>query len=153
MVFISSLPSSTKKHQSWTHSDKPLWIRACASFSTKTYEISNNVVCATRKGSDQRAHTRSLIRAFAMNIKLLTEHYLEFLSLKGGCTGSLEITTKWVFAERSVGNKYPLFLRMKCEDSNQTAQPQCWFPRVATRMLRVLKSTVSITKKSWYIFL
>ena len=22
-----------------------------------------------------------------MNIKLLTEHYLEFLSLKGGCTG------------------------------------------------------------------
>ena len=23
-----------------------------------------------------------------MNVKLLTEHYLEFLSLKGGCTGS-----------------------------------------------------------------
>ena len=28
-------------------------------------EISNNVVCATIKGSDQHAHTRSLIRAFA----------------------------------------------------------------------------------------
>ena len=28
-------------------------------------EISNNVVCATSKGSDQPAHTRSLIRAFA----------------------------------------------------------------------------------------
>ena len=27
-----------------------------------------------------------------MNIKLLTEHYLEFLSLKGGCTGSSEST-------------------------------------------------------------
>ena len=26
----------------------------------------------------------------SMNIKLLTEHYLEFLSLKGGCTGSSE---------------------------------------------------------------
>ena len=27
-----------------------------------------------------------------MIIKLLTEHYLEFLSLKGGCTGSSEST-------------------------------------------------------------
>ena len=27
-------------------------------------EISNNVVCATSKGSDQPTHTRSLIRAF-----------------------------------------------------------------------------------------
>ena len=25
-----------------------------------------------------------------MSVKLLTEHYLEFLSLKGGCTGSSE---------------------------------------------------------------
>ena len=29
------------------------------------HEISNNVVCATSKGSDQPAHTRSLIRTFA----------------------------------------------------------------------------------------
>ena len=29
------------------------------------HEISNNVVCAISKGSDQPAHTRSLIRAFA----------------------------------------------------------------------------------------
>ena len=29
------------------------------------HEISNNVVCGTSKGSDQPAHTRSLIRAFA----------------------------------------------------------------------------------------
>ena len=27
-----------------------------------------------------------------MNIKLLTEHHLKFLSLKGGCTGSSEST-------------------------------------------------------------
>ena len=58
------------------------------------HEISNNVVYATSKGSD---HRRSLIRAFAshfniMNIKLLTKHHLEFLSLKGGCTGSSEST-------------------------------------------------------------
>ena len=29
------------------------------------HEISNNVVCATSKGSDQPAHMRSLIRPFA----------------------------------------------------------------------------------------
>ena len=29
------------------------------------HEISNNVVCAISKASDQPAHTRSLIRAFA----------------------------------------------------------------------------------------
>ena len=27
-----------------------------------------------------------------MTLRLLTEHHLEFLSLKGGCTGSLEST-------------------------------------------------------------
>ena len=57
------------------------------------HEISNNMVCATSKASDQPAHTRSLIRAnayleYSMIVKLLTEHFLEFLSLKGGCPGS-----------------------------------------------------------------
>ena len=58
------------------------------------HEISNNVVCATSKGSDQPAHTCSLISALASRlnisktVKLLTAQHLEFLSLKGGCTGS-----------------------------------------------------------------
>ena len=49
------------------------------------HEISNIVVCATSKGSDQPAHMRSLIRVFAsrlnisMSTKLLTEHHLDFL--------------------------------------------------------------------------
>ena len=34
-------------------------------------EISNNVVCATSKASDQPAHTRSLIRAFASRLSIL----------------------------------------------------------------------------------
>ena len=34
-------------------------------------EISNNVVCATIKASDQPAHTRSLIRAFASRLNIL----------------------------------------------------------------------------------
>ena len=56
------------------------------------------MVCATSRASDQPAHTRSLIRAFAsrltifMGVKLLTEHYLEVLSLKGDVTGSSEST-------------------------------------------------------------
>ena len=35
------------------------------------YEIPNNVVCATSKASDQPAHTRSLIRAFASRLRIL----------------------------------------------------------------------------------
>ena len=35
------------------------------------HEISNNVVCATIKASDQPAHTRSLIRAFASRLNTL----------------------------------------------------------------------------------
>ena len=35
------------------------------------HEISNNVVCATSKSSDQPAHTRSLIRAFASRLNIL----------------------------------------------------------------------------------
>ena len=60
--------------------------------SEPRHAISNNVVCATSKGSDQPAHTRSLVGAFAsrFNIKLLSERHLESLSLKGGCTCSSE---------------------------------------------------------------
>ena len=35
------------------------------------HDISNNVVCATSKASDQPAHTRSLIRAFASRLSIL----------------------------------------------------------------------------------
>ena len=35
------------------------------------HEICNNVVCATSKASDQPAHTRSLIRAFACRLSIL----------------------------------------------------------------------------------
>ena len=35
------------------------------------HEISNNMVGATSKGSDQPAHTRSLIRAFAGRLNIL----------------------------------------------------------------------------------
>ena len=42
------------------------------SFSIEpVHEISNNGVCATSKASDQPAHTRSLIRAFASRLSIL----------------------------------------------------------------------------------
>ena len=39
--------------------------------SEPVHEISNNVVCATSKASDQPAHTRSLIRAFTSRLSIL----------------------------------------------------------------------------------
>ena len=57
------------------------------------------VLYVTSKGSDQPAHTHSLIRAFAsclpdysMALWLLSEHHLEFPSLIDGFTGSSEST-------------------------------------------------------------
>ena len=51
------------------------------------------MVCATNKGSDQPAHTRSLINVFASRLnKILTKHRLKFLSLKGCYTGPYEPT-------------------------------------------------------------
>ena len=53
------------------------------------------MVCATSKVSDQPAQCdQSLCKSleYSMTVKLLTEHYLEFLIFKGGCTGSSEST-------------------------------------------------------------
>ena len=43
----------------------------CGLLYEPVHEISNNVVCATSKASDQPAHTRSLIRAFASHLSIL----------------------------------------------------------------------------------
>ena len=40
----------------------------------------------------QSDQSLSKLLAYFMSVKLLTEHNLEFLSLKGGCTGSYEST-------------------------------------------------------------
>ena len=42
-----------------------------------------------------------------MIVKLMTEHHLEFLSLKGGCTGSPETTHVKM---SNVGNLMPLLI-------------------------------------------
>ena len=48
-----------------------------------------------------------------MSVKLLTEHHLEFLSLKGGCTGSSESTL--------------------------VKMPHCWKPHVAAHMCLLIR--------------
>ena len=80
------------------------------------------MVCAISKASDQPAHTRNLIRAFAspaleysMSVKLLTEHHLEFLSLKGGCTGS----------SQSIHVKIPKMLGITYRDSYDFKTNMC----------------------------
>ena len=61
----------------------------CLTINEPVHEISNNVLCVTSKASYQPAHMRGLIRAiadrfeYAMIVKLLIEHHLQFLSLKG----------------------------------------------------------------------
>ena len=69
----------------WQHILQTLWnkirllplvfasmIKVVSSFKYEpVHEISNNVVCATSKASDQPAHTRSLIRAFASRLSIL----------------------------------------------------------------------------------
>ena len=52
------------------------------------------MVCAKSKASDQPAHYVKSDQSleYSMTAKLLTDKHLEFLSLKGGCTGSSEST-------------------------------------------------------------
>ena len=68
------------------------------------YVYQLTVICTTRGGMCDQQSLRSacayaqsdqslcLSLEHSMTVKLLTEHHLEFLSLKGGCTGSPEST-------------------------------------------------------------
>ena len=46
-------------------------VSVCLIMFEPVHEISNNMVCATSRASDQPAHTRSLIRAFASRLSIL----------------------------------------------------------------------------------
>ena len=56
-----------------------------------------------------------------MSIKLQTEHHFEFLSLKGGCTGSSECTL--------------------------VKMPHCWKSHVAAKLLLKIEVTLSMVEK------
>ena len=77
------------------------------------HEISNNVVCATNKISDQPDQSLYSSLEYSMSVKLLTKHLLEVLSLKGGCTCSSESTLVKV--------------------------PHCWKSRVTAQMIEKIR--------------
>ena len=53
-----------------------------------------------------------------MSVKLLTEHHLEFLNLKGGCRGSSE--------------------------STHVTMPYCWKSHALAQIIMIIISTVSV---------
>ena len=77
LMLISGRGSAISSAQEWKSSD----MCACPVPHNQTCvmvkiielwpEITNNVVYTTTKGSDQPAHTRSLIRAFASRLNIL----------------------------------------------------------------------------------
>ena len=74
---MTQLPKRKRFHWWLVTAETSLLKRAVARAFTvnstyeRRHEISNNVVCATSKGSDQPAHTHSLIRAFASRLNIL----------------------------------------------------------------------------------
>ena len=64
----TKIPASTK----FAASTKIATVTKFAAGTNEPWnEISNNVICATSKGSDQPAHTRRLIRAFAWRLIII----------------------------------------------------------------------------------
>ena len=70
-----------------------------------------------------------------MIVKLLTEHHLEFLSLKGGCTGSSESTHV----------KMP-----HCCKSHVTAHIFCPFNIAMIYSITCLKRSLKKKTKNWF---
>ena len=69
-LVLKHLKISTRSD--WTTSILSCKILSLCHFTFEPqHEISNNVVCATSKASDQPAHTHSLIRAFASRLNIL----------------------------------------------------------------------------------
>ena len=77
-----------------THKILELTVSQCKKvpFQMSRHEMCNqqSLRSACAYAQSDQSHCWSL--EYTMSVKLLTEHYLEFLSLKRGCTGSSEST-------------------------------------------------------------
>ena len=103
--------------------------------------FSSNVVCATSKGSDQPAHTRSRkSHAYSMTVKLLTEQLLEFLSLIVGCICSYESTLV----------KMPHCWKSHVEAPMFSMHVCCFVDRTASIIVNDLRNTVSLILKYYF---
>ena len=67
---FQNIKGKTLRAERWTDTH-PQSLRDRCIINEPVLEISNIVVCATNKASDQPAHTRSLIRAFASRLSIL----------------------------------------------------------------------------------
>ena len=79
------------------HLTEPCHFTLCNILIEPVHEISNNVVAHQQSLRSACAYAQSdqslcLSLEYSMIVKLLTKHPLEFLRLKGGCTGSSEST-------------------------------------------------------------
>ena len=87
LIICDIISSKNLLHYNIVYNRKKMKIFVMNIIFEPWHEISNIVVCATSKGSDQPAHTQSDHRAFASPFSIirvssyvLTEHHLEFLS-------------------------------------------------------------------------
>ena len=68
----SAYPDQTPQNANAASDQGLYWLISECSIKIKpVHEISNNVVCATSKASDQPAHTHSLIKALASRLCIL----------------------------------------------------------------------------------
>ena len=85
------------------------------------HEISNNVICATSEDSDQPAHTRSLIRAFASRLNFFCECYVtDWTSF---WVSKLKRRLQWLAWVYTWQNT--ILLEIKCRCSNYNSS---WYP-------------------------
>ena len=68
---LCAFTEGTYSHLGYKNDNKNTCKQTMGFMCEPWHGISNNVVCATSKGSDQPAHTRSLIRAFASRSNIL----------------------------------------------------------------------------------
>ena len=70
-LMLATRRNEFKQFKFWPQTWIAEWnVLSNSAFETR-HEISNNVVCATSKASDQPAHTRSLIRVFSSRLNIL----------------------------------------------------------------------------------
>ena len=106
------------------------------------HEISINVVCATsqklRSACAYAQSGQSICQSheYFISVKLLNEHHLEFLSLKGRCTGSSEST---------------LVKMPHCWKSHGVAHIRVDCPLQAGQSLNVDINTISKWADSWLV--
>ena len=73
-----------------------------------------------------------------MSVKLLTEHHLEFLSLKGGCAGSSESTLVemphcWKSHVAAQNKSCEMFIRLRKDETDKQRQTIIQVDRRAKR--------------------